>query len=226
MRRITPALLVLLATVPVSADETSDSSTSVPSVRSPVVHEPHVRHRAVVQSTRSDSRALVIDLGPLPVEKKDTDAEVPQRTRKRLRRIGIHRSLPSEFTGNLVPHLDWTANTSGQHTTAITFRAEGAISLRLAIRAELPSGASVQVFDGHGQPRGAALTEADFFKVSGGNAPVWLPGRTSKSAETRWYGVPGWTSKPAGTRRYGCPVPRATRSPCRLYFPPLKPWRP
>ena len=175
MRRITTALLVFLATVPVSADETSDSSTSVPSARSPVVHEPHVRHRAVVQSTRSDSRALVIDLGPLPVEKKDTDAEVPQRTRKRLLRIGIHRSLPSEFAGNLVPHLDWTANTSGQHTTAITFRAERAISLRLAIRAELPSGASVQVFDGHGQPRGAALTEADFFKVSGGNAPVWLP---------------------------------------------------
>ena len=35
MRRITTALLVLLATVPVSADETSDSSISVPSARSP-----------------------------------------------------------------------------------------------------------------------------------------------------------------------------------------------
>ena len=175
MRRITTFLLVALATVSVAADEASEPTRNVPSVRSPVVSEPHVRRRAVLQNTLAASRALVIDLGPLPVEEKDTDAEIPQRTRKRLRRIGIHRSLPSEFTGNLTPDLDWTANTDGQHTAALTFRAKGAISLRIAVQAALPSGASVQVFDGDGQPRGSAFTQADFFKSSGGSVPVWLP---------------------------------------------------
>ena len=64
-------------------------------------------------NTRAAIRALVIDLGPLPVEEKD--AQIPQRTSKR-RQIGIHRPLPGEFTGNLVPHLDWTGDTDGQHT--------------------------------------------------------------------------------------------------------------
>ena len=110
------------------------------------------------------------DLGPLPVEEKD--AQIPQRTSKR-RQIGIHRPLSGEFTGNLLPHLDWTADTDGQHTAAITFSAEGAISLRIAVQATLPSGASVQVFDGDDQPRGSAFTQADFNAI--GNAPIWLP---------------------------------------------------
>ena len=169
MRIITTALLVLLATVPVSADETSESSISEPSARSPV-HEPQVRQRAAVQNTRSASRALVIDLGPLPVEEKD--AQIPQRTSKR-RQIGIHRLLSGKFTGNLVPHLDWTADADGQRTAAITFHAEGAISLRIAVEATLPPGASVQVFDGEGQPRGSAFTKADF--NASGNALPWLP---------------------------------------------------
>ena len=72
-----------------------------------------------------------------------------------------------------MPHLDWTGDTDGQHTAAITFSADGAISLRIAVQATLPSGASVQVFDGEGQPRGSAFTQADF--NASGNAPVWLP---------------------------------------------------
>ena len=61
------------------------------------------------------------------------------------------RSILARITGNLTPDLDWTANTDGQHTAALTFRAKGAISLRIAVQAALPSGASVQVFDGDGQ---------------------------------------------------------------------------
>ena len=50
---------------------------------------------------------------------------------------------------------------------------KGAISLRVAVQAVLPSGASVQVFDGDGQPRGSALTQADFKAI--GNAAIRLP---------------------------------------------------
>ena len=173
MLRILAFLLVALATVPVAADEASEPSISEPSARSPVVSEPGVRTHAS-HNTRAAIRALVIDLGPLPVEEKD--AQIPQRTSKR-RRIGIHRSLPGEFTGNLVPHLDWTGDTDGQHTAAITFSADGAISLRIAVQATLPSGASVQVFDGEGQPRGPAFTPAAFNareKRAGMAPPAWL----------------------------------------------------
>ena len=68
MRIITTALLVLLATVPVSADETSESSISEPSARSPV-HEPQVRQRAAVQNTRSPGRhgpLHPVQIGPKP----------------------------------------------------------------------------------------------------------------------------------------------------------------
>ena len=169
MPRMLAFLLVALATVPVSADEAREPSISDPSARSPVVSEPGVRTHAS-HNTRAAIRPLVIDLGPLPVEEKD--AQIPQRTSKR-RQIGIHRPLSGEFTGNLLPHLDWTADTDGQHTAAITFSAEGAISLRIAVQATLPSGASVQVFDGDDQPRGSAFTQADFNAI--GNAPIWLP---------------------------------------------------
>ena len=55
MRRITTFLLVALATVSVAADEASEPTRNVPSVRSPVVSEPHVRRRAVLQNTLAAS---------------------------------------------------------------------------------------------------------------------------------------------------------------------------
>ena len=169
MRLITTFFLVALATVSVSADEASESSISVPTERSPVIREPHVRHRAPLQSTRSASRALVINLGPLPVEEEK--AEIPLIRQRHP--IGVHRSLPAEFTDNLVPELAWTDDTDdGQHA-AITFRADGANSLRIAVQATLPPGASVQVFDGDGQPRGSASMQADF--NASGNLSLWLP---------------------------------------------------
>ena len=118
------------------------------------------------------TRALVIDLGPLPdfshPAEQDKDTPVPQG-----HRIGIHRPLPREFRGNLAPHLDWTADADGRHSTEITFSGDGAVSLRVAVQATLPHGASVRVFDGAGQPRGPAFTPADF--EASGNLPLWLP---------------------------------------------------
>ena len=184
MLRMLAFLVLALATVPVSADEAREPSISEPSARSPVVSEPGVRTHAS-HNTRAAIRALVIDLGPLPVEEKD--AQIPQRTSKR-RQIGIHRPLSGEFTGNLVPHLDWTGDTDGQHTAAITFHAEGAISLRIAVQATLPSGASVQAFDGEGQPRGSAFTQADF--NASGNALAWLPSADLNAIENATVWLP------------------------------------
>ena len=168
-------LLIALMTVQASADESSEPAVSSSSIRSPVISAPTIQipapHRiggaSSSQTLDPAVPELVIDLGPLSVEE-----EIPQRARKR-RRIGIHRPLPSEFTGNLVPHLDWTADADDRHTAAITFRADGAVSLRIAVQATLPLGTSVQIFDGNGQPCGPAFTQADFNDEE--NEPVWLP---------------------------------------------------
>ena len=98
--RISTLVLASLAAFPVSA---SESAMSMPSERSPVVSELDTRARAI-QNHGAANSALLIDLGPLPAEEKNT--EIPTRTSKR-RQIGIHRALPDEFTGDLVPHLEW-----------------------------------------------------------------------------------------------------------------------
>ena len=158
-----------LATLPALADEAS--VLSAPTVRSPV--SVSLQTRAAKTLHRS-ARAIVIDLGPLPVEEEDTDTEAPPPQYKP-RQIGIHRPLPREFQGNLVPHLDWTVDRVGRQHTAITFQAEGAVSLRIAVQAALPSGASVQVFDGDDQPRGSPFTSAAFSVNEQSIAPpLWL----------------------------------------------------
>ena len=159
-----------LATVPALANEASESVFRAPTVRILVSASPQTRRAAKRSPTLDRSaRPLVIDLDPLPSEEQD--AQIPKRQRKR-RQIGIHRPLPREFRGDLIPHLDWTTDADGRLTSTITFRAEGAISLHIAVQAELPPGTSVQVFDGGGLPHGRSFTQADF---ANGSTPVWLP---------------------------------------------------
>ena len=151
--------LVVFATV-------ADASESDPSARSPVSGESGLRARSVLDS-RVAGQALIIDLGPLPAEAGST--QNPQKTHKR-QRIGMHRPLPAEFRGDLVPLLVWGAGGDGLHTAAVTFTARDAVSLRIAVHAELPEGGSVRVFNGDGRSRGPAYTAADFDADS-----VWLP---------------------------------------------------
>ena len=157
--------------IPALADEASETVFSAPTVRIPLSASPQTQAATAKRSSTLDrsARPLVIDLGPLPSENQDD--LILKRQRKR-RQIGIHRPLPREFRGNLVPHLDWTIGADGHLTGEITFRAAGAISLRISVQATLPSGASVQIFDGEGHPRGSYSTQADF--NASGNAPVWL----------------------------------------------------
>ena len=130
--RISTLVLASLAAFPVSA---SESAMSMPSERSPVVSEFDTRARAI-QNHGAANSALLIDLGPLPAEEKNT--EIPARTSKR-RQIGIHRALPDEFTGDLVPHLEWVVDADDQHTAAITFTSQGAVSLRIAVQGRASS---------------------------------------------------------------------------------------
>ena len=142
------------------------ASESVQSARSPVAGESGLKATSTVDS-RVAGQALIIDLGPLPAEAGSS--RIPQRTHKR-HLIGVHRALPAEFRGDLVPLLKWAVGDDGQHTAAVTFTAQGAVSLRVAVHAELPEGGSLRVFDGDGRPRGRSFTPEDFNADS-----VWLP---------------------------------------------------
>ena len=160
-------ILVVLAVLLCSTVATaSDVAVDTPMARSPAAGESGLRASAALDSRVAGS-ALIIDLGPLPAEAGS--ARIPRKTHKR-RRIGVHRPLPAEFRGNLVPLLAWEAGGDGLHTAAVTFTAKGAVSLRIAVHAELPEGGSVRVFDGDGRSRGPAYTLEDFNADS-----VWLP---------------------------------------------------
>ena len=169
-------VLVAYATLqtPAAAGEANEPIESLSPAQSAPAGEPGrpATPPADSHSAAAAGKALRIDLGPLPVEEKDPRPAGGERTGNG-HRIGVHRALPGVFTGNLAAYLEWVADASGQHTAAITFRSEHAVSIRIAVRADVPPGASVQIFDGAGQPHGRAYTRADF--NSDPPAPVWLP---------------------------------------------------
>ena len=138
----------------------------VPGATSPIQKEEEEEKAVAPLDIQIERRALVIDLGPLPKEEKQQNT---QGMSPRPQRIGIHRPLPREFIGDLVPLLEWTP-VNGHQRAAVTFAAEGAVSLRIAIRATLPAG-TVQVFDGDGHAVGPPLTPNDFTD----NGPTWAP---------------------------------------------------
>ena len=138
----------------------------VPGATSPIQKEEEDEKAVAPLDIQIERSALVIDLGPLPKEEKQQDT---QGMSSRPQRIGIHRPLPREFIGDLAPLLEWTP-VNGHQSAAVTFAAEGAVSLRIAIRAKLPAG-TVQVFDGDGHAVGPPLTPNDFTD----NGPTWAP---------------------------------------------------
>ena len=116
-----------------------------------------------VRSEQAAGQALQIRLGPLPeIEDEENGSQNNQR-------IGHHRSVPSEFAGELSARLNWAVNEDGQYAAAVTLAADGAISMRVQVEVNLPVGGALQVFDGEGQARGPAYTRADL------GALTWLP---------------------------------------------------
>ena len=116
-----------------------------------------------VRSEQAASQALQIHLGPMPQPEEEEDGSQNNQ------RIGHHRSVPSEFAGELSARLNWAVNEDGQYTAAVTLAADGAVSMRVQVEVNLPVGGSLQVFDGEGRARGPAYTRADL------DVSTWLP---------------------------------------------------
>ena len=168
---ILAALAVVASTV--WADEGADTSNAalIEPARSDTrtstkAHQgglPALNHQAA-------NRALRVALGALPAEEKESTDGEDAGGRSR---IGVHRPLPSGFTGDVIPHLVWVSDSDDQRIAVVEIRSEGAVSVRIAVQATLPTGTSVQIFDTAGEPRGPAYTREDF-ELRGSNA-VWLP---------------------------------------------------
>ena len=159
-------ILVTIATLPIHASDTLEPLDSQSAIQESDTQE------LAVSDTRSDraaDQALRIDLGPLPDEAQN--GEDPNGLESNGHQIGVHRTLPDAFIGDLTPQLSWAVDANGQHTAAVTFSAEDAVSIRIAVDVSLPAGGSIQIFDGAGVARGSTFTRADFDS----DTPVWLP---------------------------------------------------
>ena len=113
--------------------------------------------------------ALRIELPPLDTPKPPSDA--------RPTRIGIHRDVPSRFRGDLAPQLIWTQLAGGAIVTSISLSAPGAVSLRVGLRAELPDGGEIRLFDPTAPGRRLPPVAVDDFTDAGGGdaETIWLP---------------------------------------------------
>ncbi len=128
---------------------------------------PELQAAEDMHSEQAASHALKIYLGPLPQETETEETQ--ERSKPEGHLIGVHRNVPSDFTGDIATRLSWTVNEDGQHIAAVTLDAEGAVSIRAQVEVDLPAGGSIQVFDGEGQARGPAYTRVDL------DTPTWLP---------------------------------------------------
>ena len=128
------ALLCALIFTNGSAQEQLESQITAP------VLDEQAKEIEGVQDVRSEqaaTQALQIHLGPPPDDVQeggeDTDDQGPNG-----HRIGVHRSPPTAFIGNLTPQFDWAVDENGQHLAAATLTADGAVSLRIAVDVSLP----------------------------------------------------------------------------------------
>ena len=90
--------------------------------------------------------SLVVDLGALVLD----DDVLEQIARSSPSLIGVHRPVPIEHSGDLVPRLVWNSGDGGPARAVFEVRSEAASSIRVRIAAELPEGAFVTTYDGEG----------------------------------------------------------------------------
>ena len=62
--------------------------------------------------------------------------------------IGVHRSMPNEFQGDVSPKLDWEEMDDGSIVSSMSVTSSGASAMRMGVKAELPDGAELRFFDG------------------------------------------------------------------------------
>ena len=96
---------------------------------------------------------LQIVLPPIDADiDADVDASAERGSEARRLRIGIRRSMPDSFRGDLAPKLDWADLPDGSVVSALAVTSPGASAMRLGIRAELPEGGEIRFFADPEQP--------------------------------------------------------------------------
>ena len=92
--------------------------------------------------------ALRIDLPSALQQTKEALAAAADETGPR--RIGFHRDVPKAFQGDLLPRLAWVEMGDGALAAVLLLSSPQASSIRLALRADLPSGSALRFFHPEG----------------------------------------------------------------------------
>ena len=94
---------------------------------------------------------LRIELPPASAREKKA-ADPPEQGVGPLR-IGFHRDVPKAYQGDVLPRLAWTTMSDGTLAAALLVSSPQATSIRVAVRADLPSGGALRFFDPAGDER-------------------------------------------------------------------------
>ena len=132
--------------------------------------------------------ALRIDLPPA-LRRERATAGIARETAPL--RIGFHREAPKAFRGNLLPRLAWVEMGDGALAAVLLVSSPQASSIRLALRADLPSGGALRFFHPEGNERNLlvdpVVTAEELRSLAG--AP---DAQSAKEAEMFWSpSVPG-----------------------------------
>lgn len=178
-RRIIAAIVCALLPV-LAAHQSGAGAQSVGSSVTPVVppDPAELALRRLKLDYSTGPSVLHITLPPAaPMSRSDARADRPLQ-------IGFPRPIPSEYRGDLSPHIEWTPLDDGSIVGIILVTSPGAEALRAGIYAGLGPGGEIRIFDGHVvegslEESDASLdfpviTEEDFYE--GGEPEVlWLP---------------------------------------------------
>ena len=96
-----------------------------------------------------DPVGLRIILPPLDA---GTEASTADGSGERRLEIGVHRTLPDPFRGDLAPQLDWVELNDGSIVSSLAVTSPGASAMRMGIRTELPDGGEIRFFGDPGDP--------------------------------------------------------------------------
>ena len=132
---------------------------------------------------------LRIDLPP--ALRRDEEATARTAREPGPLRIGFHREAPKAFRGNLLPRLAWVEMGDGALAAVLLVSSPQASSIRLALRADLPSGGALRFFHPEGNERNLlvdpVVTAEELRSLAG--AP---DAQSAKEAEMFWSpSVPG-----------------------------------
>lgn len=72
-------------------------------------------------------------------------------------RIGFHRDVPKEYQGDVLPRLAWKTMPDGTLAAALIVSSPQAVSIRVAVRADLPRGGALRFFDPAGDDRNVLI---------------------------------------------------------------------